>query len=410
MIDFPYIRDLTQKTPSKIVMLVVDGLGGAPHPETGKTELETARLPNLDGLATESAAGMTNPVAPGITPGSGPGHMALFGFDPVKYLMGRGVLEALGIGIELSNGDIAARGNFCTVDASGKVTDRRAGRIRSEESTPLVEKLASIEVPEAEISVYPVKDHRFVLVMKGNNLGDAVSGTDPERTGVEPRSASAVASESRYTAQAINVFVSRARELLRGEKKANMVLLRGFSRLPSLPSMAARYTLEPAAIAAYPMYRGLAQLVGMDVLQTGATFADDVTDRFGRVELDTLEQHFDKHDFFFLHYKPADAAGEDGNFDAKVASLEALDKHIPRLLKLNPDVLAVAGDHSTPSILAAHGWQPVPLLIRSKWTKGEGVSALSERACIGGSLGTNPATSVMMLAMAHAGKLRKFGP
>ncbi|MBM3944200.1 MAG: 2,3-bisphosphoglycerate-independent phosphoglycerate mutase [SAR202 cluster bacterium] len=401
MIDFPYIRDLVQSTPTKIVMLVVDGLGGAPHPDTGKTELETANLPNLDRLAGESASGMTIPVAPGITPGSGPGHMALFGFDPVKYLMGRGVLEALGIGINLANGDIAARGNFCTVDASGRITDRRAGRIATEESVPLVEKLAGIQVPGVEMSVHPVKDHRFVLVLKGNNLGEAVSGTDPEKTGVVPLPASAVSSESRNTAEAVNVFVSRARDILRGQKKANMVVLRGFSRLPSLPSMAARYALKPAAIAAYPMYRGLAQMVGMEVLKTGATFAD---------ELATLEKHHSSHDFFFLHYKPADAAGEDGDFAAKVVSLESLDREIPRLLKLNPDVLVVAGDHSTPAMLGAHGWQPVPLLIRSKWTKGEGTGGFSERACRVGSLGTNPATSVMMLAMAHAGKLHKFGP
>lgn len=401
MIDFPYIRDLTQTTPSRIVMLVVDGLGGSGDPNTGKTELETANLPNLDQLAHTSAGGMTIPVAPGITPGSGPGHMALFGFDPVKYLIGRGVLEALGMGIHLSGGDIAARGNFCTIDSTGIISDRRAARISNAESKPLVEKLGQIEIPGVNISVYPVRDHRFLLVLRGDNLGEALSGTDPERAGLEPRAASAVSPESRQTAEAVNMFVARARELLRGQQPANMILLRGFSRLPSLPSMALRYALNPAAVAAYPMYRGLAELVGMKVLETGSTFSD---------ELDTLEANYEKHDFFFLHYKPADAAGEDGDFDAKVSSLESLDKQIPRLLDLSPDVLVIAGDHATPAILGAHGWQPVPLLISSKWTKGDGVEEFSERACRVGSLGTNPATSVIMLAMSHAEKLRKFGP
>jgi 2,3-bisphosphoglycerate-independent phosphoglycerate mutase len=401
VIDFPYIRDLVHPTPSKIVLLVVDGLGGAPHPKTGKTELETASLPNLDRLARDSACGLTVPVAPGITPGSGPGHMALFGYDPVKYLMGRGVLEALGIGITLSDGDVAARGNFCTVDGDGRILDRRAGRISTEESTPLVKKLAAIKVPAVELTVHPVRDHRFVLVLHGDDFGEGVSGTDPEANGVPPLPAAGLLQEAQRTAEVVNRFVSQARETLRGQPKANMVLLRGFSRLPHLPSMASRYALDPAAIAAYPMYRGLAKLVGMTVLETRATFDD---------ELGTLAKHFAEHDFFFVHYKPADAAGEDGDFDAKVRALEALDKHIPRLLDLKPDVLVVAGDHATPTVLKGHGWQPVPLLIHSAVTKGDGVQEFSERACRQGGLGVMPATGVMMLALAYAGKLHKFGP
>jgi len=401
VIDFPYIRDLVHSTPSKIVLLVVDGLGGAPHPKTGKSELETASLPHLDRLARDSTCGLTVPVAPGITPGSGPGHMALFGYDPVKYLLGRGVLEALGIGVALSDGDVAARGNFCSVDGDGRILDRRAGRISTEESAPLVQKLAAIKVPGAELTVHPVKDHRFVMVLRGDDFGDGVSGTDPEANGVAPLPAVSLSQEAQHTAEVVNRFVSQARDILRGQPKANMVLLRGFSRLPRLPSVASRYALNPAAIAAYPMYRGLAQLVGMTVLRTSATFDD---------ELVTLETTFAQHDFFFIHYKPADAAGEDGDFDAKVRALEALDEHIPRLLDLKPDVLVVAGDHATPAILKAHGWQPVPLLVHSALTKNDGVHEFSERACRQGGLGVIPATGVMMLALAHAGKLHKFGP
>lgn len=401
MIDYPYIQEIAQRTDTKIVMLVVDGLGGLPHPDTRKSELETADLPNLDRLARESAGGMTTPVAPGITPGSGPGHMALFGYDPVEYLMGRGVLEALGIGVELREGEIAARGNLCTVDGDGRLLDRRAGRIPTTESAPLIELLDRIAVPGVGLSVYPVRDYRFVVVFSGDGLGEDVSETDPQAVGLAPLEAAALSKDAEPMARAANAFVAAARDVLGSRDAANMVLLRGFSDLPSLPQMGDRYRLKPAAIAAYPMYRGLARLVGMEVLATGATFDD---------ELSTLEQRWADFDFFFLHYKPADAAGEDGDFDAKVEALEELDARIPRLLALDPDTLVVAGDHSTPAIMGSHSWHPVPLLVRSPLTRGDGVGGFSERACASGSIGHIPATAVMMMALAHALKLRKFGP
>ena len=381
-------------------MLVVDGLGGAPHPETGRSELETASLPHLDALARRSAAGLTTPVAPGVTPGSGPGHLALFGYDPVKYLTGRGVLEALGIGVELGEDDVAARGNLCTVDADGLLVDRRAGRIPTAESAALVRKLDAIRVSFAEIAAYPVRDHRFVLTLSGPGLGADVSETDPQ---VEGRAAGCRGGLGRLaaTAAAVNEFAAKAREALSGRDRANMVTLRGFSKLPDLPDMGRVYGLNPAAIAAYPMYRGLASLVGMRVLPTGDSFDD---------ELDTLADNWTGHDYFFLHYKPADAAGEDGDFDAKVAALEDLDARVPRILDLGPDVLVVAGDHSTPAVLGAHSWHPVPFLVSSALTRGDGVEAFTERACAAGSIGRVAATHAMMLALAHAGKLRKYGP
>ena len=401
MIDLPFLASICHSTPSKVVLLVVDGLGGAPHPDTGRSELETADLPNLDKLAAQSAAGLTIPVMQGITPGSGPGHMALFGYDPVKYLMGRGVLEALGIDVELGAGDIAARGNLCTVDTEGKLVDRRAGRIPTEESAPLVETLNEIEVAGVEIAVYPVQDYRFVLVIRGDGLYDGISETDPQVVGVEPLPARALDDGAERAAEAVRMFVEAARETLLGRERANMAMLRGFSQLPDLPNFGDRYRLNPAAIAAYPMYRGLAKIVGMRVIPTGRTFDD---------ELDTLEAHFDEHDFFFLHYKPADAAGEDGDFDAKVGAVEALDACLPRLMELQPDVLVVAGDHATPAILGAHSWHAVPLLVHSALTRGEGVGGFTERECARGALGRIAATEVMMLAMAHAGKLLKYGP
>jgi len=401
MIDFPYLQDIVQETETRILFLVADGLGGLPHPETGRSELETARTPNLDRLARESACGLTTPVLPGIAPGSGPGHLALFGYDPLKYVIGRGVLEALGMEIPLQQGDIAVRGNFCTVDAHGVITDRRAGRISTEESAPLVGLLDRIEVRGVQVRAYPAREHRFVLVLRGEGLDDRVSDTDPGRTGVPPLPARALAPEAVRTAEAVNAFVEEARKALAGREVANMVLLRGFSRLPHLPPFGETYRLNPCAIAGYPMYRGLARVLGMEVLKTGSLFAEEVA---------TLRQHWGRYTFYFLHYKPTDTAGEDGNFEAKVRAIEALDAHLPDILALEPDVFVLAGDHSTPAVLGAHSWHPVPLLLRSRWTKGEGVERFTERECARGSLGRLPATSVMMLALAHAGKLVKYGP
>ena len=400
MIDFPYLRDICRSTSSRIILLVVDGLGGLPHPGTDMTELETAVTPNLDAMARRSACGMTMPVAPGITPGSGPGHLALFGYDPLKYAIGRGVLEALGIGLELGPDDIAVRCNFCTVDADGLLTDRRAGRIPTAESAPLVEQLSEISIPGVEVIVRPVQDYRFVVVFRGDALGDEVRDTDPQHVGVSPLEPEAASESSASTARYATDFVRAASNVLGARETTNMVLMRGFSKLPSWPQFPDSYNLSAGAVAAYPMYRGIASLIGMTVIPTGADFD---------TELDTVSRHLDQFEFVFLHYKPADAAGEDGDFDAKVRTLEALDKHIPALLDLGADVTAVAGDHSTPSILAAHSWHPVPLMIHSASTAGQGSDGFNERECRIGSLGSQPATSIMLQLMAHAHKLDKFG-
>ena len=401
MIDLEQIHDSIASTPSKIVLLVADGLGGLPHPDTRKSELETAHIPNLNALAQRSACGLTTPVEVGVAPGSGPGHLALFGYNPLKYLIGRGALEALGIGAELLPGDVAARGNFCTVDDEGLLTDRRAGRIRTELSAPLCQRLDSIEIPGVQVDVMPVQDYRFVLRLRGEGLSEAVEETDPQREGLPPRPARALEPDAERTAEIVQEFVSQAERLLSEEQPANMVLLRGWAQLPNLPEFGQVYHLNPAAIAAYPMYRGLASVANMRIIPTGMTFGDEV---------DTLHANWDDHDFFFIHYKPADAAGEDGDFDGKVKCLEELDRHIPRILDLEPDVLMVAGDHATPAIMASHSWHPVPFMLHSQLTLGEGVDGFNERACAQGSIGRIPAETIMLLALSHAGKLGKFGP
>jgi 2,3-bisphosphoglycerate-independent phosphoglycerate mutase len=400
MIGFDEIHKICWTSPSKIVLLVMDGLGGLPHPETGKTELESARKPNLNRIARQSTCGLVDPVSPGITPGSAPGHLAVFGYDPVQYRIGRGVLEALGIDAELKAGDIAARGNFCTVDDKGIITHRRAGRISTDKSTVLCRLLNHISIEGIEISVLPVKEHRFVLIMRGKGLSPELADSDPQQIGQAPKKVAALSPQARKTAAIANEFVSQAGSLLRGKTPANMVLLRGFARRPRIPSLSEIYKLKPAAIATYPMYRGLARLVGMKILPAG----ENITD-----QLNSLHRHYAKYDFFFIHFKSTDARGEDGDFLAKVQAIEELDRALPDLVRLDPDVLIVTGDHSTPATLAMHSWHPVPFMLKSKWCRPDDVTEFSERAWLAGGMGRFPATEIMPLAMANALKLAKFG-
>lgn len=398
--DLELIRSLAVPNTTKLVLLSADGLGGLPSPDTGRSELETAHLPNLHALSARSACGLLTHVAPGITPGSGPGHLGLFGYDPLRYRVGRGVLEALGIDFELRAGDVAARGNFCTVDREGRITDRRAGRIPTELCVALCQRLRQIRLDGVQLFVEPVKEHRFVLVLRGPGFSGQITETDPQALGVAPRRANGMAPEAGPAATLVNRFVERARPLLADAAPANMVLLRGFDRLPELPQLPQLCGLRAAAIAAYPMYRGLARLVGMEVLKTGTTFAEEIA---------TLRQHWEAYDLFFLHYKDTDTAGEDGEFAAKVAALERLDRFIPEILALQPDVFVVTGDHASPAILRGHGWQPVPVLIFSAYCGADPVSQFTERACAGGSLGVFPAHSLMPLILANGLRLTKFG-
>jgi 2,3-bisphosphoglycerate-independent phosphoglycerate mutase len=392
------MKQISTTSPTKIVLLVIDGLGGLPDPKTGKTELETAKKPNLDQLAIKGICGLIDPVSPGITPGSTPAHLALFGYDPVSFNIGRGVVEAMGIDFDLKSEDVAARGNFCTVDENGLVTDRRAGRISTEKCTELCRLLDGMAIEKVKIFVRPVREHRFVAVFRGEELAPEVSDSDPQQVGVVPRAITAQHTKAHRAANIANEFIAQARAILAKHHPANMVLLRGFSRRPHLPTMSEVYKLKPAAIAQYPMYRGLARLVGMAVLEIGAN------DEFA-----TLKQNYAGYDFFFIHIKGTDSAGEDGDFDRKVRLVEEVDDALPMLVGLNPDVLVVTGDHSTPALLKGHSWHPVPILLYSKWCRPDRVGEFSESACIFGGLGRFPATQIMPLAMANALKLTKFG-
>jgi 2,3-bisphosphoglycerate-independent phosphoglycerate mutase len=394
------IRDLREPADSKIVLLVADGLGGLPIERGGKTELETARTPNLDAAARDGTVGLSVPVLPGITPGSGPGHLGLFGYDPLEYRIGRGILEALGINFPVGSKDVAIRGNFCTLGADGRIADRRAGRPTNEKNKAAVEKLRTIRIPGVELFVEPVKEHRFVLVIRGEGLGDRVNDTDPQAVGVPPLTAEGADPASRKTAEVVNQFVAQAVKVLASEGATNGITLRGFATYPKIATFNEVYGLKAAAIAVYPMYKGLARLVGMDILDPGATLQGQV---------DTLTRVWNDYDFFFLHYKYTDSTGEDGNFPAKVQMIEAFDAVIPQVRALNPGVMIVTGDHSTPSKMKSHSWHPVPTLLVSDLCRPDDVTEFGERTCLRGGLGQFEAKHLMLLAMAHAGRFGKYG-
>ncbi len=393
-------RALHQPNDSKIVMLVADGLGGLPLEPGGKTELETAQTPNLDELARLGVCGLSIPVRLGITPGSGPGHLGLFGYDPLKYQIGRGALEATGIGFELGPHDVAARGNYCTLDAQGRIADRRAGRISSEESAPLAVLLRQVKIAGVEIFVEPVKEHRFVVVFRGPGLHGHIHDTDPQRTGVPPLEPIAADDESQRTAEIAAEFVRQATKLLANQPKANGLTLRGFSPRPDLPTYDEVYGLRAAAIAVYPMYKGLARLVGMTVVGKPQSLEE---------EIQLLKENYNKFDFFFLHYKYTDSSGEDGAFEKKVQRIEEFDATIRAVIDLAPDVLIVTGDHSTPSLLKSHSWHPVPTMLVSKCCRTDSCQAFNESECLRGGLGQFEAMHLMTLALANAQRLGKFG-
>jgi 2,3-bisphosphoglycerate-independent phosphoglycerate mutase len=395
------VQSLIVPAQTKIAMIIMDGLGGLPLEPGGKTELETARTPNLDALAAQSNLGLTVPVGPGITPGSGPGHLAIFGYDPIEYEIGRGALEALGVDFELGPDDVAARGNFCSVDAAEVVTDRRAGRIPTEVGRELAQLLRTIRIDGAEFFVETVKEHRFAFVMRGPGLGAALTDTDPHTTGVPPLPVRALQPGSGKAARLANQFVKRARRLLVDRRPANMILLRGFARFPRVPTYEELYGLRAAAIAVNGMYRGVARSVGMTVL--------DVDGDTPAAEFAALEKNWGEFDFFYLHIKKTDTAGEDGDFAGKVRAIEKVDALMPRLMALGPDVVIVSGDHSSPALLRSHSWHPVPTLLYSRFVRADGIAEFGERTCARGSLSVLPAKDVLPMALANAQRLTKFG-
>lgn len=395
---------LAHPSDGRIVLLVLDGVGDVRTTEQPRTALESAELPNLHRLAERSALGRIQPVAAGITPGSGPGHLALFGYDPLaaETDIGRGVLEVLGLGLEMRRGDLAARGNFATADASGNLTDRRAGRIPTSECRRLCGRLqqALSDYSALEVRVEPGEEHRFVMIMRGENLSADLADTDPQQTGVPPLPPRALTDEAVATAKNVTEIVGLMERAIADEPRANRILLRGFSRLPALPSLSDLHKLRAGAFAGYPLYRGVAAACGMEVVPCGKSFGEIVT---------SVRENWRRFDFFFLHVKQTDKAGEDGDLAKKVEVLEQVDVGLPDLLALQPSVLAITGDHSTPAPLRSHSWHPVPLLVHGAHCFMDSCREFTETAATAGHLGTFPASDLMGLLLANAGRLAKFG-
>ncbi|MFV1858274.1 MAG: 2,3-bisphosphoglycerate-independent phosphoglycerate mutase [Anaerolineales bacterium] len=396
------LTQLHRPSSAKIILLILDGLGGLPMQSGGATALEAAATPNLDRLAQEGTTGLTIPILRGVTAGSGPAHLALFGYDPLKYDVGRGVLEATGVGLQVARGDVAARGNFCTLDSDGLITDRRAGRLPSEAAAPLVEQLDSIEIPGYTFEIRHVREYRFALVARGEGLESDLADTDPQQVGLAPLDVIPEKPQSQASAELFNRWIDASRSVLAREPQANGLTLRGFSTNPELPQFGPNYGLNAVCVAVYPMYKGAAKLVGMEILEFEGEDPDD--------EFSALGPRWEGFDFAFIHIKATDSRGEDGDFEGKAAVIETVDQELGRLMDLEPAVLAVTGDHSTPARMRSHSWHPVPLLLWAPDTvRPDDSQGFGERICARGGLGTFPAKSLMALLLAHAGRLNKFG-
>jgi 2,3-bisphosphoglycerate-independent phosphoglycerate mutase len=393
------LNSLITSNEKKILLIVVDGLGGLPV--NGKTELETADTPNLDKLAKQSSLGLTIPVDIGITPGSGPAHLALFGYDPIKYQIGRGVLEAVGVGLEIGPDDLCVRANFATID-NEIITDRRAGRISSSENQGICRTLSTEikSIEDVEIIIRPGKGHRFVVVFRSKNLSQDLTDSDPQKENRKPLKITPITSDATRSAKIVNLFLEQVNNILRYERPANYILLRGFAHNPNLTPMSELYKIKPAAIATYPMYKGIARLVGMDILDCAENWES---------EIETVSKNFSSYNFFYLHFKEVDMMGEDGNFDGKVKLIEKFDSLLPEILKLKFDALAITSDHSTPAVLKGHSWHPNPFLLYSPYAHTDGVKTFSEKSCANGSLGLFPQLKVMQLLLATSLKLKKYG-
>ncbi|KPJ89576.1 MAG: phosphoglycerate mutase [Spirochaetes bacterium DG_61] len=394
------ILKLKQSSKEQIVLLVLDGVGGLEKDD--RTELEAAKTPNMDKLARVSETGLMIPIMQGITPGSGPGHLALFGYDPLKYIIGRGILSALGVKFPIQHGDLAARVNFATIDREGNVTDRRAGRISDEVNAKMCEKIREISLPGTQFFIETEKEHRAALVLRGGEFSENLSETDPQKTGVPPLEVKPLNENDKATRTAtlINQFLKTVKKKLSGEHPANMILLRGFALYTQIPSFQELYGMNACAIAGYPMYRGLASLVGMEVIDVES----GVESQFSK-----LKEMWDKYDFYFVHIKYTDSAGEDGNFERKVSVIEQVDNHLEKIFDLKPDVLVITADHSTPAMYKAHSWHPVPVLLKSKWSRHSSVDRFTEKELQKGSLGIMNTLDLMTLMLANSGRLAKFG-
>ncbi|MGM0440969.1 MAG: 2,3-bisphosphoglycerate-independent phosphoglycerate mutase [Elusimicrobiota bacterium] len=403
MIGEKILNSLVEQNNTKILMVVMDGVGDIPD-DSGQTALEQAKTPNLDKLARQSSLGLAVPVERGITPGSGPGHLALFGYDPVKNEIGRGVLEASGIGIDLEKDCLAVRGNFATRDSAGIIKDRRAGRITTEKNKELCKKINSEleKIEDVEVKVYPGKEHRFVIIFKGPGLNDNLLDADPQHIDKKEKFVEARDSESEKAQNVANEFIKQVQEILKDEDRANTCLLRGLAKKPDISGFFEKYGLKARALATYPMYKGLARLVGMDIAKDLKSMEDELKD---------LEKNSkgEEYNFFYFHVKKTDSYGEDGNRSEKVKVIEHFDKLLSQIIEQDFDVICITADHSTPTPLKAHSWHPVPLLINGPYIRVDGGERFTEKECLKGSYSQMYSKDIMKILLSQADRLKKFG-
>jgi 2,3-bisphosphoglycerate-independent phosphoglycerate mutase len=404
--DLNLLSSLAVENDTKVVLLVLDGLGGLAGPE-GKTSLEAAHTPNLDAVARSGICGFHDPLGPGLTPGSGPAHIGLFGYDPFQYCIGRGVLDTAGTPFVFRSGDLASRLNFATLASDGTISDRRAGRIPDDEGKRVTALLAKniTEIGGVEVLLQHVKEYRSAVIFRGKKLDARLCDSDPQKVGLKPLEVQPTEEkptvEAEEAAQLANIFIGRAKEVLTGEARANFIMMRGFDLYEPLPNFCDLYKWRACAVAAYPMYKGVSKLAGMRVIEDGQSSVEE--------ELDLVVRELPHTDFLFLHVKKTDSKGEDGDFDGKVEVLEHFDRLLPRLVDLKPDVLCVTGDHSTPCSLQSHSWHPVPLCIAAKTARVDTCRTFGETSFLTGGLGRIHSTQVMPLLLAHAGRLNKYG-
>ncbi len=404
--DLKLLSSLTVHNDTKVILVVLDGVGGLPGPN-GKTSLEAAKTPNLDLLARSSVCGFHDPLAPGITPGSGPAHIGLFGYDPFRYLIGRGVLDTAGTPFVFAPGDLASRLNFATLAPDGTISDRRAGRIPDEEGRRVTDLLAENirEIEGVQVLLQHVKDYRAAAIFRGKQLDGRLCDSDPQKVGLKPLEVVPTernpSSGAREAARLANTFIARAKKVLAGEAKANFVMMRGFDIYEPLPNFCELYKWRACVVATYPMYKGVSKLAGMRVIDEGQSTVEE--------ELDLVARELPNTDFLFLHVKKTDSMGEDGNFQGKVEVIAHFDQLLPRLLELKPDVLCITGDHSTPCSLKSHSWHPVPICIAAATVRVDACVTFGETSFLTGGLGRIHSTDVMPLLLAHSGRLMKYG-
>ena len=403
----------------KVVLVIIDGLGDRPISELkDQTPLEAANTPNLDYFATNGITGIMNAIDVGIRPGSDTSHLAIFGYDPETHYTGRGIFEAAGIGMELKKGDIALRGNFATVTEDLIIVDRRAGRI--ENVSKLADALNGMKIDGVRFFVKAGVMHRAGVVLRGSNLSHMVSDNDPHEVGVKVKQVKALdnTEEAKFTASVINKFLEEAHKILKEHEvnkkrrkerllEANYILLRGASKLTHFEPFEKKYKLKACCIAGAGLYKGIAKVLGMDVLQVKGATGTANTDI--NAKFIAAKKALAKYDFVFVHIKYADNYAEDGNVFGKLKFIEKIDDALIHLIGIKDTLIVITADHSTPCKLKAHSGDPVPIVMFGEGVRTDKVKEFNERSCMQGGLGRIKGKDLMNEILNLIGKAKLYG-